>query len=137
MANVEIVDTRPIPNRIVEFMVQATEFELRCLKETWQHQIFSWEYAPKTLGLPETANLGSVAGVPITIDIIWVCVGGHVIGFYRPTSRIVDYDMIERWIDSALAPRRGENLTLRTGADHFWGVIETLGIDLKATCAED
>jgi len=91
----------------------------------------------ETLRLPGSAMVGLFAETPITVRFTWANIDGHIIGFYRPVSLIVNYPMIERWIDDHLAPPKGNCETCRTTAANFGTVIDALGIRLKPTHNED
>lgn len=76
--------------------VEANEFETMCL----------WEkFNARTDGVWESATGGSLAVVgwieemPVCISLLVHTINGHPILFYHATSQLVDYEMVNKWLD--------------------------------------
>lgn len=62
---------------------------------------YKWEqlnpgYAP---------TIGMFKGFPVVMHMWWFRINGVLVMFYEATSRVVDYDMIEKWLQKNCAPR--------------------------------
>ncbi len=126
-------DHRPKKKHIVEYMVAATIGEYQLLWEKYHERLDSWERVVVVDGklLPSQETVGKVARHPVNVDFRWVRISGHLIGFYHACSRVVDHDMVEKWVDLYLTPPNvsGEEKGRRT-AD-FGHALADLHIELK------
>ncbi len=65
--------------------------------------------------------VGYIAGRPIVITCTWATIEGHLVLFYNPSSQLVDYKMIEQWLEIATP-----NAVIRVDAQNFTDVITTI-----------
>lgn len=108
----------PSTHREVKYLVEATRFEQTCLQEKWEGRI-AWDDRVAT-NLTQGAEVGQVEGQPVIVHIAWVRLGGNLVGFYRPATRIVDYGKIEAWLTETFPTRN------RTIAEDFPKVLRAL-----------
>jgi hypothetical protein len=62
---------------------------------------------------------GRMRGRPININFRWAKLNGHSIMFYDPCSQLVDYKMVEDWLDKYTKFRRCD-------ANNFHNVLELI-----------
>jgi len=107
------------------FIIEATSFEQHTL---WQNH----HYYP-TLSLDyrgfreESVSWDSLSGIIITIghlgeklvaiSLSWVMVNGVPVLFWCPSSKVVCYDLIEKWFSENCVPERWGNGTRRSYTD--------------------
>lgn len=123
-------DPRPPAFRHIDHMVEATHFEYSRLCIEWRGHVQIDE--TREMGLPDRVEIGVFHGRPINITVIWTRINGHLVGFYDPCSELVDYKMIEEWLDQNFCPPREHNVVNRVDASNFRNCLVTLGIELKA-----
>jgi hypothetical protein len=97
--------------RRTDFFVEANSFEESAL---WSKYVFD---NPKRQGpfdnkdingmewLQDTGGFGKTIGYigvgkkrPVTVHFSWYAIGDKYVCFYNPTSRFVDWTMVEKWI---------------------------------------
>lgn len=93
-----------------EYVVEATSAETFFLWERHaaDHKMFEtpypkckWEQLPT--GYAET--IGTVKGHPVCVCCMWNRIDGHLVMFYEVTSRMVDHDMVEKWLEKKCNPQ--------------------------------
>jgi hypothetical protein len=124
---------KPIDNMLAEtkFLVEASSAEQRFLWEKWVDNlkiIREDEWVQKNPGYSLT--IGEIKGRPIVISISWVVIKGVLVGFYEATSQLVDWVMIEKWLDEHCNPMYDKGTRrARTDASNFhnvWHYINNL-----------
>jgi hypothetical protein len=92
------------------------ETEVVCIATTeerhylWKDNHEQWE--DDSTGDAEI--LGNLEGMPVVIARTWGKVNGKMVMFIEPTSQVVDYRMIDKWIEDTLPH------TTTTDVTHFW-----------------
>lgn len=73
--------------------------------------------------IQDTAGFGKIVGYigagknrPVTINFNWYAIGDKYVCFYNPTSRFVDWDMVEKWIEKHF-PVKYDNGTMSAMVD--------------------
>lgn len=87
----------------VDCMVAATSCEQQNLWATlasdsrWRpaDARVTYEWEQDTLG--QWMQIGELAGYPICVSWSFAVVDGRVVCFYEPTSRVVDYEVVQAW----------------------------------------
>ncbi|GEM_PF-1133830 len=78
----------------VEYMVEANAFTRDALRSAWGHRV-SWMAES---GGDCTVRLGQLIGHHITAEVKFVRLNGRLVMFYSPTSRLVDYNMVDTFV---------------------------------------
>ena len=99
-------------------------FNERC--ELWKSGS-GWLYTVGHLTVQTDEDLveGGSRRMPVTVEVTFVPVDGHVVCFYEAASRIVDHDMVRAYVEGK-APHASH-----TNATNFHHVIHGLGVELK------
>lgn len=125
------LDPRPLKNRVVKYMFEASDFEYSRLWLEWHDHIDSWDERPK-VDLPTFVRVGELAGHPVNVQITWNRLNGHLVGFYWGCSNVVDNKMVEDWLDQNFCPPMPMGGThRRQDASNFKNGLIDLGIDWK------
>lgn len=115
-----------------KFAVEATGFERHML---WRdhHQRTSWEGHPAGYGI----ELGKIGDMPVMLSTTFQAIDGHVVLFYHPTSQMVDYRMIEAWLNKNVATKWDKGTRIaRTNAMNFSHCLHALA-ELNEPAAQD
>lgn len=103
-------------------VVEANSFETMCLwKEYTEELKKTWLENPSGLG----QQIGILAGMPIFISLNTAIIDGKKILFIDPTSQVVDYRIIDKWLEENL-PKTAYTLYGRinkTNAMNFCNVL--------------
>ena len=76
-------------------IVEATSFEILCIYEKYhQGKKYSWE----DLQLGTFFKIGEINDLPICFQITPTKINGKNILFYEACSRMVDYDIVDKFI---------------------------------------
>ncbi len=119
-----------------EFVVEADTFAQHTLWEKWSAQslikhiwkdgsdshfnTIKWEQLSP--GYIET--IGYIKKRPISIEIYWAKLNGHLIMFYNCCSLLADYKMVEDWLDKNCNPTYDNGARkARVDANNFGAVI--------------
>ena len=121
------LDPRPEQYRIVKYMFEASDFERSRLWMEWRNHIQSRDEQP-SVDLPTLVQVGELAGHPVSMHITWARLDGHLVGFYCASSRIVDHQMIEAWLDKNFCPPAHGGTHRRRDASNFKNGLNDLGI---------
>ena len=49
--------------------------------------------------------VGHVAGEPVCVSVFWYKINGFMITFYEATSRMVDHEMVDKWMEQKCNPK--------------------------------
>jgi hypothetical protein len=86
----------------VEYCIQASHDEHHMLWERWHYRadttrsyVKNWEQ----VSLGHWLTIGSVDNRPICVSVQYAILNGHKVMFYEGTSQLVDYKMIEDWLE--------------------------------------
>lgn len=111
------------------FLVEATSYEQLAL---WS----DWAVEGARYGRPDTADrrvaweqlnpgfaaqAGKVGEYPVIVSVQFVRIEGCVVAFYEATSRVVDHEMVEEWVEHEFGSPKwdGETRTATTNAMNF------------------
>lgn len=103
-------------------VVEANSYETLCLwKEETGERKTSW--IDDTRGILEV--IGHIGDLPVCISLRTATVDGHKILFVDPTSRVVDHEMVQLWLEKNLPKSAFEgNYINRADAMNFYNVIK-------------
>lgn len=81
------------------FVVEATHCEKQCFWEQnsrsnrvkWEHVSMGYGHQVGTLKVGRKVH-------PVVVAVSFAILDGSLVAFYEPTSRVVDYDMVEAWV---------------------------------------
>jgi hypothetical protein len=76
-----------------EYVVMASGEEANAFWLRW-NTIIPIDSQPSGL----MTTIGSLAGYPITADVIWHQIAGKLVAFVGSSSRVVDYTMLDEWV---------------------------------------
>ncbi len=98
------------------FLVEASSFERNCLWMEWNNRV-KWEQTSWCMG-----QIGTISRQPVTLSVLWVRIDGKLIGFWEPTSQVVDHKMIREWFAKNCVSPKWDNGTRhgRCNADNFY-----------------
>lgn len=113
-----------------EFVVEATHNEQQMLWEKFckdslepaKRAVLEW----KQLNPGYSETVGYVGEHPVCICVFWVLINGAQVMFYEPTSRIVDHEMIEKWLDANCNRKWNGGRRAHTNAENFHLVLDFL-----------
>lgn len=113
-----------------DFVVEATNAEHFFL---WREFHDRTEWKEGHLGYMET--IGHVQGRPVCICLTWDVIDGMNVMFVDATSQLVDWEMVERWLDRHCNPK-WDNSTrqARTDAMNFHHVLHAAEERKAAQC---
>lgn len=74
----------------------------------------AWE--SDSLGYSET--IGHVKKLPVVLHLRWAKLDGVLVMFYEPVSRMVDWELIEKWLKQHCWPQHG-TMPARCNAMNF------------------
>jgi hypothetical protein len=77
-------------------IVEATRFEQLALWRNW-HEETGWPWVEDLSGYG--INVGECAGLPVFVSISWATIKNRHIMFIEATSQVVDYRLIDAWIE--------------------------------------
>lgn len=98
------------------YIVEANRFEQSALWQKYS-KTTKWEedlggYLPK---------VGHINNRPICISVLWAEINGVTVMFYHPTSMLVCYDLIERWLKAEC-----KNLVESFDSDDFHRILNKI-----------
>jgi hypothetical protein len=123
-------DLDPLLKQTVHY-VEANSFEMDLLKPHYERLgwKFIWEDVNRGVGY----GIGQVDNIPVFINLRWARIDGVLVCFYTSESTIVDWRMVENWIDTN-APRYASGSRLKVDAQNFFNCLSTLEeIRIKGT----
>jgi hypothetical protein len=87
----------------VDFVVEATDTERfflwRFNDERKDGRKVSWKEIPSGL----MVVFGEFAGFPVSVSLTWAFVNGRKVCFYADESRVVDHDMVKKFVRDYVA----------------------------------
>jgi len=84
----------------VMFVVDANSFERLALWREYQHTV-KWEEDSSGFG----EVIGQVGDMNVILSLNFATLNGQVVMFIEPTSQLVDYRMVDAWLEKHCAPR--------------------------------
>lgn len=113
-----------------EYAVEATDCEIHLLwselstDSTWKvemRNVLRWEQDPR--GFLVTVGHLHAGGeyLPVNVSVTFAKINGVVVMFYHPTSRVVDWDMVDRWVNNVVMARTRK--VQKTNAMNFHLVV--------------
>lgn len=67
--------------------------------------------------------IGNFGGHPICVSFFWYLVNGHYVCFYNPTSNVVNWKMVEKWITK----RKRDNVLILRNFSYYFDDFRTWG----------
>lgn len=95
------------------FVVEANNFEKQCLWQDYKDKL-EWESIPSG----ELATVGHLDGRPVCLSILWARLNGQLVLFQHATSQLVDYALIEEWLNTHCNPQHNGR-SARCDANNF------------------
>lgn len=83
----------------VIFVVEATRFEQHALWQSY-HPAVNWGQINSGRGF----QIGTLADMPVVIGLTWAIIDGQRVMFVEATSQVVDYRMVEAWLEANCQP---------------------------------
>lgn len=116
------------------FVVEATHAEKFCFwKLNDMEPRVKWEHVSMGYGHQVGALKVGRKVHPVVVAVSFAILDGSLVAFYEPTSRVVDYDMVEAWV-KAESPAYASGK--KCNADNFHhclgAVVENKKIDPPA-----
>lgn len=81
------------------FIVEATSFEQQTIWEKNRNGRFSSILEWESINDGWLIEVGEINKKPCCVSVGWAKIEGYLVMFYYPTSRMVDWQMIEKWLD--------------------------------------
>lgn len=111
-----------------DWAVWADDYAQQCLWTEWAEEAresgdTAKRYPWKRDTIGWGPQVGSVSGRPVCVSLRWSTVGGQRVCFVDPTSELVDYKLVEKWLRT-LAPKLTDDRLVR--AENF--VTVTTGL---------
>ena len=106
--------------KATQFVVEATSAETHMLWEHYCTQSMYWHCILDDDGdVKEFTNhhtweqfstgfhvhVGDFHGFPVNLSIRWFRIDGVLVMFYEDISRVVDHDMVEKWLEKNCSPK--------------------------------
>lgn len=89
-----------------EYVCMASSFETLSLWKKWNKECgHQWKEQPDGRML----TIGRFNDMPITLTLQWAEVSGVIVMFVEPTSRVVDHEMVETWLQEHCNGARTDN----------------------------
>jgi hypothetical protein len=106
----------------VEYVVEANTFERHKLWEEWAWGDVQWKDG--TSG--SLITVGYMGDSPVVISILVANILGYDVIFWHPTSRVVDYQMIEAWLEKNVPVYQTKVAEHKSDAMNFHNCIHHL-----------
>lgn len=117
-----------------EYLVEATRFEQFSLWMDWRKKcqmeaagiggLFTVGYL--TVQTEEDLMEGGKTSYPMTVEVMFTPVAGHLVAFYNAASRVTDHIMVREWVERQCPPG-----TRHTDTFNFAQVLYDLGVQFK------
>ncbi len=102
------------------YVVEADEYAQHHLYKSFRSEV-DWDFDPRCFSV----NIGTFADAPVTLRLLFSKINGKRILFYTPSSRVVNLDMVDKWLLSYCNPTRSGGLQrAHTNAMNFHQVID-------------
>ena len=88
-----------------EYAVEADSYTMQSLWETYSNeQLNLYKTERNTIDWKQDlkgtlTQIGELNGRPIIVCFFWAKLNNHLIVFYEATSQLVDWCMVEEWLD--------------------------------------
>jgi hypothetical protein len=87
-----------VRERACKYLFEATPFEQECLQERWSEKL-GWTKLTLPIWLQDIGRIGKRSNQrAVCVMVDYALVSNMLVAFYHPTSRFVDYDMIEKYL---------------------------------------
>lgn len=108
-------------------VVEANSYERQCLWERY-HRQYEVDWKTNSFGLGE--GVGEIGGMPVFISLTTAVVGGYKLLFVYATSAVVDYRLIDKWLeDNVPSTAYDRGRVNKTDAQNFITVFPKNPID--------
>lgn len=114
-------------------VVEANSFERLSLwqkksprSETSRNPVNTWQ----DLGSGCMFHVGDCDGRPVNVEISFACINGKWVMFYWPCSQVVDFNLVEEWLEKYMSHAR------KSDAMNFHNIIFHIN-DLNKKEAEE
>lgn len=109
------------------FIVEATSFEQHSIWEKNRDgrfaSHFEWQHIPDGW----LVEVGEINSKPCCISVSWAKIEGYLVMFYHPTSRMVDWQMIEAWISESFQGKWDSGTRkAKTDAQNFHHCVDAI-----------
>lgn len=118
-----------------EQMMEETQF---VVKATYEETFLFWEKfcvqtmykTPLSIYTWEQCNpgwhleIGKIIDYPVCIGVRWYRINGVLVMFYEATSRIVDHEMVDKWLKERCCPKDCDGRLAYTNALNFHHVLD-------------
>lgn len=102
------------------FLVESSDFERQCLRVEWNAEV-KWEQQSDGCA----GQVGILSRRPVVISVFWVKIDDRLVGFWQSTSEVVDYKMIDRWLEKNCR-QPGGGRTARCDAQNFHICVQVI-----------
>ena len=99
-----------------DWSLTAYQMNINDGREDGRDLIDRQEWEDYSLGFGR--EIGTIGDLPIFVSFLMARINGRVVTFYYPTSRAVDYDQIEKFVDEHFV-----SCSMRRDADNFGDII--------------
>lgn len=109
------------------YAVEATRFEQMCLWQKYTGEGYVWKENLSGRG----ATVGYLNDMPVAISLNTAVVNGNKILFYNATSVVVDWGMIEEWLQKNMPSdtKKHEGSLRKTDASNFHDAVWFTGVE--------
>jgi hypothetical protein len=121
------------------FLVESTSFEHQVLWEKWSIEAVAKK---EFITIPENRHrvlweqlspgffqqIGKLGKHPVCVEVQFARIAGHVVAFYDATSRVVDHDMVKKWLEETFKVPKWDSGTrvAQTNASNFHSCVHAL-----------
>lgn len=108
------------------FIVEATSFEKSCLWRDYCLESDNPRYGKHTWKLISPGwmiKVGEINDRPCCISTTWYKIDGKLVMFWYACSELVDYKLIDEWLDKNFTGTYGGGRRASTDADNFHACI--------------
>lgn len=84
-----------------EFWIEADSFAGHALWREW-HERLEWRQE----GRGQMLNIGMFYNRPVSLNLWWHYLDGHLVCMYDCCSQVADYAMVEKWVCEKIGERR-------------------------------
>ena len=121
-------------DKVVECAVMATGFERRQLLRMLEERGVAWEkHLMHDIHEGVIKRIGGTKQRPVALDIRFCKINWRLVGFFDPSSRFVDYDLVNQWIQDAVLPVADGRTRFSETADGLIGLLIGLEIIPRLT----
>lgn len=117
----------PIAKRLkkVFFVVEANSYESMMLWKSNEESDAKRQWKEDNSG--DTVTVGEVDGRPVNVTFFYTTIEGRVVAFMNPISQMVDWKMIDDWLELNCKPLYdGGTRIARTNAMNFHNCLHAI-----------